>query len=73
MPAKLLWFVYGAALLEGEPCWSRCVTGCGPHLSCLEVCLLETFVSRYRTLTSSHTIPAWMLPCSFLDDNGLNL
>ncbi|EDL05485.1 mCG147150 [Mus musculus] len=28
---------------------------------------------RCRTLSSSCTMPAWMLPCSHFDDNGLNL
>ena len=28
---------------------------------------------NYRTLSSSCTMSAWMLPCSLLDNNGLNL
>jgi hypothetical protein len=42
--------------------------------SCLEDNLfLEAFRSKCRTLSSSWTMPAWMRPCSCLDDNGLNL
>ena len=45
-----------------------------PHPICLDVSILLTaFRWRYRTLSSSCTMPAWMLPCSCLDDNGLNL
>jgi hypothetical protein len=41
---------------------------------CLEVSLpLAAFWWRCRTLSSAYTMPAWMLPCSCLDDNGLNL
>jgi hypothetical protein len=40
----------------------------------LEVSLpLAAFGWRHRTLSSSCTMPAWMLSCSHLDDNGLNL
>jgi hypothetical protein len=35
--------------------------------------LLFAFGARCRSLNSSSTMPAWMLPCSLLDDNGLNL
>jgi len=42
--------------------------------SCLEVnILLATFRWRCRTLSSICTMPAWMLPCWYLDDKGLNL
>ena len=34
---------------------------------------LAAFRWRCRTLSSSCTMPAWKLPCSHLDDNGLNL
>jgi hypothetical protein len=46
----------------------------GPHSSCLEASLLlAAFRWRRRTLGSSCTMPAWMLPCSHLGDSGLNL
>ena len=35
--------------------------------------LLAAFSWRCGTLRSSCTMPAWMLPCFCLDDNGLNL
>jgi hypothetical protein len=45
-----------------------------PSPSCLEVTLLiATFKWRCRTLSSACTMPAWMLPYSYLDNNGLNL
>ena len=44
------------------------------HPSCLEVSiLLAAFRWKCRTLSSSCIMPAWMLPCSCLGDNGLNL
>jgi hypothetical protein len=45
-----------------------------PSSSCLEASLpLAAFRWRCTTLSSSCTMPAKMLPCSHLDDNGLNL
>jgi len=35
--------------------------------------LLVPFGTSCKTLSSSSTMSAWMLPCSHLDDNGLNL
>jgi hypothetical protein len=35
--------------------------------------LLAAFRWRCRIVSSSCTMPAWMLPCPCLDDNGLNL
>ena len=62
----------GVALLE----WV-CYCECGlqdPALNCLEVSiLLAAFRWSCRTLSSSCPIPVWMLPCSHLDENGLNL
>jgi hypothetical protein len=40
--------------------------------SCLKASLLAAFKWRCRTLRSSYTMPIWMLPCSCLDDTGLN-
>jgi hypothetical protein len=62
----------GVALLE-EVC--HCRRGLSdPHPSCLEVSiLLAAFRWRCRTLSSSCTMLAWMLPCFHLNDNGLNL
>jgi hypothetical protein len=71
--------VQGVALLEGMwPCWSRCVivgvVSKNPYPSCLEASiLLAAFRWRCRTLSSSCTMSAWMLPCSHLHDNGLDL
>jgi hypothetical protein len=45
-----------------------------PCPSCLEVSiLLAAFRWRCRTLSSSCTMPAWMLLCAYHDHNGLNL
>jgi hypothetical protein len=77
--------VQGVALLEDLalleevwPCWSRCITvGLGFNTLLLTtwkaVSFLADFRWRCRTLRSSCTMPAWMLPCSCLNDNGLNL
>jgi hypothetical protein len=66
----------GSALLGGVALLEEvCLCGCGlwdPLPSCLEASLLASFRWRCRTLSSSYTMPAWMLPCSHLDDNGLN-
>jgi hypothetical protein len=44
------------------------------HPRCLEVSIpLAAFGWRRRTLSSACSMPAWILPCSHLDDNGLNL
>jgi hypothetical protein len=84
----LCWFVYPWTKewhhLKGWPCWNRCdLVGMGVplwvwvydlHPSFLEVSLpLAAFGWRHRTLSSSCTMPAWILPCSHLDDNRLNL
>jgi hypothetical protein len=34
---------------------------------------LAVFGWRLRTLSSAYAMPAWILPCSHLDGNGLNL
>jgi hypothetical protein len=65
---------------EVWPCWSGCgLVGGSMSLwtwtlrpSCLEASLLATFRWRCRTLSSSFTMPVWILPYSCLD-NGLNL
>ena len=45
-----------------------------PPPSCLKaILLLSAFGSRCRTFGSSSLMSAWTLPCSCLDDNGLNL
>jgi hypothetical protein len=42
--------------------------------SCLDISLpLEAFRWRHRTLRSSCIMSIWLMPCSHLDDNGLNL
>jgi hypothetical protein len=78
---EVWWFVYFWTRewhpVEVWPWWNRCVTmGVGLRLSpsCLEVSLpLAAFGWRCRTLSSACAMPAWMLPCSHLNDNGLNL
>jgi hypothetical protein len=40
--------------------------------SCLEASLLFAFGTRCRIL-SPCVMPAWMMPCSYVHDNGLNL
>jgi len=68
----------GLALLEGvalleEVC--HCGGGLGdPPPNCLR--MLSLFLASSGEdveLSSSCTMPAWMLSCSRLDDNGLNL
>jgi hypothetical protein len=70
--------------LEVWPWWNRCdLVGIGvslwvwasnSHPSCLEVSLpLAAFRWRHRTLSSAYAMTTWMLPCSHLDVNGLNL
>jgi hypothetical protein len=62
----------GVTLLE-----EMYVCGCGfsdPHPSFLEASiLLFALETRYRTLSFYYTMLARMLPCSCLNDNGLNL
>jgi len=62
----------GVALLE-EVC--HCGLGAeDSHPNCLEVNhLLVAFGMKGETLSSSSPTSAWMLPCSHLDDSGLNL
>jgi hypothetical protein len=82
----LWWFVYSWEWhhLKMWPCWNRCdLVGIGvslwvwaydPHSRCLEgSLLLAAFGWRRRTLSSACAMPVWILPCSYLDDNGLNL
>ena len=53
------------------PLWGGVLSD--PYPSSLEASiLLAAFRWTCRTLSSSYTMPAWMLPCSCLD-NGLNL
>jgi hypothetical protein len=61
----------GMALLE-EVC--HCGGGLiDPPPSCLDASLLLLdFGTRCGILNYSYTMPAWTLPCSCLDDNGLN-
>jgi len=65
----------GVALLELVwPCWRKYVTlnmGLEPHPSCLQASLLVAAFGT-RSETPSTTSPM-TLPCSHLDDNGLNL
>jgi hypothetical protein len=58
------------ALLE-EVC--RCGGGFEAPKYRKDSLLQAAFGSAHRTLSSSCTMPAWMLPCSYLDYNGLNL
>jgi hypothetical protein len=45
-----------------------------PSSSCLKgSILLAAFRWRCRTLSCSCPMPDWMLPCFYLDNNGLNL
>uniref|UniRef100_A0A0V1KI15 Uncharacterized protein n=1 Tax=Trichinella nativa TaxID=6335 RepID=A0A0V1KI15_9BILA len=45
----------------------------GPRSGTVWMCgLVGGSVSLWETLSSSCTMPAWMLPYSCLDDNGLN-
>jgi hypothetical protein len=47
-------------------CWDSSPSHLGADL------LLAAYRWICRTLTSSNILPAWMLPCSHLDDNALN-
>jgi hypothetical protein len=61
----------GVAFLEEV---YHCKCGHTPPSSHLGASLfLFVFRAKCRTLSSSHIMPAWTLPCSHLDDNGLNL
>ena len=69
-----------ALLQEVWPCWRKCVTVAMDFESLILTAwkleaslLLVAFRWRSRTLSSSCTMPAWMLPCSSLDYNRLNL
>ena len=52
---------YGGGVLDTPPSWLEVIL------------LLNAFRSRCRTLNSSTARHTWTMPCSNLEDNGLNL
>ena len=71
----LIGFAQGVALFEGVAWWRKCVTVgvVGFKTLFLEARLLFAFGTRCRTLSCFCAMPAWAMPCSHLDDDGLTL
>ena len=68
-------FVFSGQSFSVQP-WLSWNSLCRPgwsEFTEIHLCHLSAFRWRCRTLSSSCTMSAWMLPCYCLHDNGLNL